>query len=46
MFLASGFGAAINGTYDEVKKVANYITTNSAENAGFAEAIYKFVSFQ
>lgn len=46
MFLASGCGAAINGTYDEVKKVANYVTTNSVENAGFAEAIYKFVSFQ
>ena len=44
MFLASGFGAAINGTYDEVKKVADYVTTNSVENAGFAEAIYKFVS--
>ena len=46
MFLASGCGAAINGTYDEVKKVANYVTTNSVENAGFAEAIYKFVSFK
>ena len=43
MFRASGIGAAVNNAYDEVKQVANYVTTNSAENAGFAEAIYKFV---
>lgn len=43
MFRASGIGAAVNNAYDEVKQVANYVTTNSAENAGFAEAIYKFI---
>lgn len=43
MFRASGIGAAVNNAYDEVKQVASYVTTNSAENAGFAEAIYKFV---
>lgn len=43
MFRASGIGAAVNNAYDEVKQVANYITNNSAENAGFAEAIYKFI---
>ena len=31
--------------YDEVKQVANYVTSNSVEEAGFAEAIYKFVPF-
>ena len=46
MFRASGIGAAVNNAYDEVKQVASYVTTNSAENAGFAEAIYKFVPFQ
>ena len=43
MFRASGIGAAVNNAYDEVKQVASYVTTNSAENAGFAEAVYKFV---
>lgn len=46
MFKASGIGAAVNNAYEEVKQVANYVTDNSAENAGFAEAIYKFVPFQ
>lgn len=45
MFRASGIGAAVNNAYEEVKQVANYVTDNSAENAGFAEAIYKFVPF-
>ena len=45
MFRASGIGAAVNNAYDEVKQVANYVTANSVENAGFAEAIYKFVPF-
>lgn len=46
MFRASGICAAVNNAYDDVKKVASYVTSNSAENAGFAEAIYKFVAFQ
>jgi len=45
MFKSSGIGAALNNAYDEVKKAANYITLNSVENGGFAEAIYKFVPF-
>lgn len=45
MFRASGIGAAVNNAYDEVKSVANYVTTNSVENAGFAEAVYKFVPY-
>ena len=46
MFQVSGIGAAINSASDEVKQAANYITLNSAENGGFAEAIYKFIPFQ
>lgn len=45
MFQASGIGAAVNNAYDEVKKVANYTTFTSAEDGGFAEAIYKFIPF-
>lgn len=43
MFESSGIGVAVNNAYDEVKKVANFTTSSSAENGGFAEAIYKFV---
>ena len=43
MFQASGIGVAVNNAYDEVKQAANYITANSAENAGFAEVVYKFI---
>lgn len=46
MFRASGSSAAVNNAYDEVKQVASYVTSNSAENAGFAEAIYKFLPFE
>jgi len=37
------FMEEVKRSYDEVKQVASYVTTNSAENAGFAEAVYKFV---
>ena len=46
MFLASGIGVAVNNAYDEVKQAASYITTNSAENAGFAEVVYKFIEHE
>ena len=46
MFQVSGIGAAINSASDEVKKFASYITLNSAEDGGCAEAIYKFIPFQ
>lgn len=45
MFKVSGIGAVINNACDEVKKFGSYITLNSAENGGFAEAIYKFIPF-
>lgn len=43
MFESSGIGVAVNNAYDEVKKVANFTTSNSAENGAFAEAVYKFL---
>lgn len=43
MLKNSGIGVTLSGAYDEIKKVATYTTTNSVENSGFAEAIYKFV---
>lgn len=41
----SGIGVAVADAYDELKNVANYITTNSAEKGAFAEAVYKFIEF-
>ncbi len=46
MFKFSYINASLNNACNEVKESSNYITLNSAENAGFAEAIYKFISFQ
>lgn len=45
MFKASNIGAALNNASDKVKMYANYITKNTVENGGFAEAIYKFIPF-
>lgn len=41
----AGIGVAVNNAYSELKQVANYITTKSVEQGGFAEAIYKFIKF-
>ncbi len=41
----SGVGVAVANAYDVVKKVATYTTKNNAENSGFAEAVYKYISF-
>ena len=43
MFEASGMGVAVNNSYEEVKKVADFTTSQSAENGAFAEAVYKFI---
>ncbi len=43
MIKTSGVSATLADSYDEVKNVASYITQNTSENAGFAEAIYKFI---
>lgn len=44
MIKVSGVSATLSDSYEEVKRVAGYITTNGVENAGFAEAVYKFIS--
>ena len=45
MIQNSGIGVAVANAYDDVKKVATYTTTNTVENSGFAEAVYKYISF-
>lgn len=45
MLRNSGVGIAVANAYDDVKKIATYITTNTVENSGFAEAVYKYISF-
>lgn len=43
MFEASGIGVAVHNAYDEVKEVASFTTSQSAENGAFAEAVYQFI---
>ena len=38
-----GIGVAIGGSYEEVQKVASYVTKNTVKTGGFAEAIFKFI---
>ncbi len=45
MFKVSNISVALNNANDKVKSSANYISKNSVENGGFAEAIYKFIPF-
>lgn len=45
MIQNSGIGVAMANAYDAVKKVATYTTTNNVDNSGFAEAVYKYISF-
>lgn len=45
MLQNSGIGVAVANAYDDVKKIATYVTTNTVENSGFAEAVYKYISF-
>lgn len=45
MFNSSFISIAVNNAHEDVKRKATYITSNSAENGGFAEGIYKFISF-
>lgn len=46
MLKNSGIGVAVANAYDDVKKVATYTTVNNVENSGFAEAVYKYISFK
>lgn len=41
-----GVGVAVANAYEDVKKVATYTTANNVDNGGFAEAIYKYISFE
>lgn len=41
----AGIGIALNNAYPTLKQVANYTTTKTVEQGGFAEAIYKFIKF-
>ena len=45
MIKNSGIGVAVANAYSELKSVAKYTTTNSVEQGGFAEAVYKFIEF-
>ena len=39
----AGIGVAIGGSYEEVQKVASYVTKNTVKTGGFAEAVSKFI---
>ncbi len=41
----SGVGVAVANAYEPVKKIANYTTHSSANDGGFAEAVYQFTSY-
>lgn len=43
MVKESGIGIAVNEAYDELKKVAKYVTKASVTDGAFAEAIYKYI---
>lgn len=43
MVKESGIGIAVHDAYDELKKVATYITNASVTDGAFAEAIYKYI---
>lgn len=46
MLQNSGIGVAVANAYDAVKQVATYTTTNTVDESGFAEAVYKYISFR
>ena len=39
----TGIGVAVNSAYDDLKKVAKYVTKTSVSDGAFAEAIDKFI---
>ena len=41
----AGIGIALNNAYPTLKQIADYTTTKTVEQGGFAEAIYKFIKF-
>ena len=44
MIKHAGIGVAIGGSYEEVQKVASYVTKNTVKTGGFAEAVSKFIN--
>ena len=46
MVRESGVGIAVSEAYDELKKVATYVTKSSVSDGAFAEAIYKLKGFE
>ena len=45
MVKKSGVGVAVANAYSELKDVAKYVTHNDVSAGGFAEAVYKFITF-
>ena len=43
MIKHAGIGVAIGGSYEEVQKIASYVTKNTVRTGGFAEAVSKFI---
>lgn len=43
MVRETGIGVAVNGAYDDLKKVAKYVTKASVSDGAFAEAINKYL---
>ncbi len=43
MIKHAGIGIAIGGSYKRVQNVATYVTKNTVETGGFAEAVSKFI---
>lgn len=39
----AGIGVAVHEAYDDLKEVAKYVTTSTASDGAFAEAIFKFI---
>lgn len=39
----AGIGVAVNGSYDDLKQVAKYVTNSTVTEGAFAEAISKFI---
>lgn len=44
MVKEAGIGVAVNEAYDNLKDVAKYVTSSTASEGAFAEAIFKFIN--
>lgn len=43
---SSGIGVAVANAYEPVKDIATYTTKTSANDGGFAEAVYQYIGFE